>query len=1096
MLPRALALCGLILTAWVQSASAWDVTSTNRPHTDADFTVREGTWMSVAVSPDGHAIAFDLLGDIYEIPAAGGEARLLHGGAAMQRTPRYSPDGRYLLFVSDASGSDNLWISNADGSQPRQLTHETTQIMTGPAWGAGGALVAGARMYAGADKLHKSEIRLYDLAGGAGQLLVPMPTVGENVHEPQFSPDGRYVYYTQKITPPHQSNIYIDANHKNFAIERRDVRTADTEELIGGFGGATTPEPSPDGRYVAFVRRVQDKTVLFRYDIATREQSAIFDRLDRDDQSDFIGQGNYYPQFGWFPDNRHVAIWAQGKLFKVDMQTAAAAEIPFVVHAHHQLVTPPRFRHDLQPGKVTVRAIREVAYAPDGRSVVFQALGHLWRKMLPDGKPTRLTNGESLEFDPVYSRDGRNIAFVEWNDERKAQLRMVSLDGTRSRTLLANAGVLRSPAFSHDGTKLLYEISEGDRCLGGHEGAPGLYWMDIRQGQGQVGGRDSAHRIAPPGEAPVFSPDDLRAYHTVSTYTDHDLITTLESVDLLGNNKRIHAATRDADTSELRISPNLRWIAFRDRQQYYVVPYREIGSPMPVAADSVEMPVTHLTELGGYALTWSSDSTAVHWLLGPSLYSANVSNDAGAEIAPRETLDVGLSVAPDVPSGTLAFTNARIITMVGEQVIDHGTVVVRGNRITAIGPSDQVVVPADAKVLAVDGKTIMPGLVDMHGHIDNCYYTSSGLMPQKQPSRYADLAYGVTTNYDPYTSELPTYSMSEMTLTGHMVGPRGIDSGFVAYGRTGKPDSAFVPIESFADAQAFMARKHALGGTIVKSYRQPMRSQRQELIEAGREAGIMVDVEGESHFYNNLTMILDGNTNLQHNMPVPTYYDDVVQLMAHGKVSHTPTLVVLFGETMGENYLYQTTRSWEDPKVRKFVQVVTSGYSSIATPYGAPPYVRNMTTINVADELWNIGFRSTARSMKRLDEAGVVINSGSHGQVAGLAMHWEMWLLSQGGMSNYHVLRTGTINGARTLALDDQIGSLEVGKLADLLVLDGNPLEDIHNTNTVRYTMVNGRLYDSQSMNEIGNYDRPRTKFFWEMQSYRGIDWNGDWAHQ
>ncbi|MBS0419764.1 MAG: PD40 domain-containing protein [Proteobacteria bacterium] len=1055
----------------------------NRPHTDADFTVTEGTWMSVAVSPDGRAIAFDLLGDIYEIPAAGGDAQLLQGGPAMQRTPRYSPDGQSLLFLSDASGSDNLWISKADGSQPRQVTHETTQIMTGPAWGAGGTFVAGARLYASADKLHNSEIRLYDLAGGAGQLLVPMPTVGENVHEAQFSPDGRYVYYTEKITPPHQSNIYIDANHENFEIKRREIGSGETEGLIGGFGGATTPEPSPDGRYIAFVRRVEAKTVLFRYDIATREQTPLFAGLDRDDQSDFIGQGNYYPQFGWFPDSRHVAIWGRGKLFKVDMQTGEAVPIPFTVHAHHQLVVPPRFRHELVPKQITVKAIREVAYAPDGRSVVFQALGHLWRKTLPGGKPERLTNGSSLEFDPVYSPDGRSVAFVEWNDERKAQLRIESL-GHSSRTVVASAGVLRSPAFSRDGTRLLYEISEGDRCLGGHDGEPGMYWLDLRDGV--------PHRIAGPGEAPMFAPDGQRAYHTVSTYTDHDLITTLESVDLSGNNKRVHAATRDADTSELRISPDLHWLAFRDRQQYYLVPYRETGSPLRVAANSTEAPVTQLTKLGGYALTWSSDSKVLHWLLGPTLYTA----DAREQIVSGATEQVGLVVPPDIPSGTLAFTHARLITMVGEQVIENGTVVVRGNRIVAVGPADQVAVPADAKVVPADGKTIMPGLVDMHGHIDNCYYTSSGLMPQKQPSRYADLAYGVTTNYDPYTSELPTYSMSEMTETGDMVGPRGIDSGMVAYGRPGKADSAYLPIDSVADAQAFMARKNALGGTIVKSYRQPMRSQRQELIEAGREAGVMVDVEGESHFYNNLTMILDGNTNLQHNMPVPTYYDDVVQLMAHGKVSHTPTLVVLFGETMGENYLYQTTRSWEDPKLQKFVQVVTSGYSSIATPYGAPPYVRNMTTINVADELWDIGFRSTARSMKKLDDAGVVINSGSHGQVAGLAMHWEMWLLSQGGMSNYHVLRTGTINGARTLALDDQIGSLEVGKLADLLVLDGNPLADIHNTNTVRYTMVNGRLYDSQTLNEIGHYNRPRGKFFWELQSYKGFDWNGAWAYE
>ena len=266
------------------------------------------------------------------------------------------------------------------------------------------------------------------------------------------------------------------------------------------------------------------------------------------------------------------------------------------------------------------------------------------------------------------------------------------------------------------------------------------------------------------------------------------------------------------------------------------------------------------------------------------------------------------------------------------------------------------------------------------------------------------------------------------------------------------------------------------------------------LVKAAREAGINVVVEGESHFYNDITMILDGHTNLEHNLPLANYYDDVVQFLGRAQAHNTPTLIVTFGELFGENYMYQTTQAWNDPKIRAYVQETISGYSPLGTPPGAPPYARGMTSIHAAEEIYDIGFRSVARATKKLDDAGVIINVGSHGQVAGIAEHWEMWLLSQGGMSNFHVLRAATINGASSLGVDDQIGSLQEGKLADLIVLDANPLEDIHNTNTVRYTMVNGRLYDSMTMNEIGNYDRPRGKFYWELRDNNGIDWNEAWG--
>lgn len=978
---------------------------TAEPVVDAAFTVSEGTWMSVDVSPDGNTLVFDLLGDIYALPASGGDARLIHGGPAMQVFPSFSSDGGTLLYQSDAGGFHNAWISNLDGSNARQITHEAANTLGAPTWGPHDDSIAAVKA---------SEIRLFDLRGGAGAVLVEAAANRRDVQEPSFTPDGRFVYYTQRITEP---NIYINANHPNYVIKRRELASGATEQLMGGWGSATSPQVSRDGRKVAFVRRVKEKTVLFVYDVAARAQTPVFDDLDRDLHADFVQQNAYYPRYDWFPDNRHIAIWGKGKLYKIDTQTSSATEIPFRVHARHRIARVPQIEHDPAPETVSVQSIRQIAPAADGKRFMFTALGHLWSQS-DSAAPVRLSKATAFEFDPVFSRDGRLFAYVEWDDERGSTLKVANSNGRNVRGVAASRGVIRNPSFSPDGKLIVYRIAESDKAMGGYGTRPGIYVVSAAGGE--------SHFVVAGDDWPMFSPDGERIYLVEVARGKGKLVHSLVSVTLDGLGRREHAHALDAETIELRISPDLRWIAFREAQQYYVMPFHEIGSPLVVSARSNEVPVRALTELGGNSLVWSGDSATVHWMLGSSLYRADVSKQA--PVQPYGKID--LSVPADVPTGKLAFKNARLITMKGEEVIEHGSVVVDRNRIVAVGPSDAVTIPADATVIDASGKTIMPGLIDMHGRIDCC--SESVVTPQKQPARYAALAFGVTTNFDADSDERPNHETRETDLVGITVGPRRIGWGYMQH--------------------------------------------------------------RQRDFYNSISTVLSGHMNLEHNLPVANYYDDVVQLMSRASTSHTPTLVVALGELYGENFLYQRDRAWEDPKVKAFAQEAAASRAALEVPGGAPVHSRNMTSIHVADELWDIGFRSVARSIKKLDDAGVSINVGSHGQIAGLAMHWEMQLLAQGGMSNHQVLRAATLNGAKTLGVDRHLGSLEAGKLADLIVLDRNPLEDIRNSNSVRYTLLNGRLYDSASMNEIGNHPRSRRRFYWEMDDYKGIDWNSAWS--
>ncbi|WP_300379097.1 hypothetical protein [Henriciella sp.] len=450
-------------------ALAWDVTDTGQPYETVEFTLTEGTWISLDVSPDGETIVFDLLGDIYAMPSTGGAARLVHGGPAMQRSPQYSPDGSKIAYISDVDGADNIWTSRPDGGEAIQVSSETSLAVVEPAWSPDGETLAAARMFDTADRLHASELVTYPARGGPGEQIVAMPETGENVHDAVFSPDGEALYFVEKVTGPHPSGIYIDANHKHFAIRRKDIETGNIETVVGGFGGATSPSISPSGDKMAFVRRVRDETMLFVYDFASKTQTPIFDGLDRDGQADFLGQGNYYPRFSWFPDGEDLAVWAGGKILRIGTETGETSEIPFKLTSRHQLTKPVRLTQDLDPDMVQVKAVSKITVSPDRETLAFTALGGIWQQDVAGGEPAKLTDMHASQSEATYSPDGAQLAFVEWDDVSGGELKVRKADG-EVVSLFQTAGIVREPVYSPDGSKILFRIAEGDDCLGGTQG--------------------------------------------------------------------------------------------------------------------------------------------------------------------------------------------------------------------------------------------------------------------------------------------------------------------------------------------------------------------------------------------------------------------------------------------------------------------------------------------------------------------------------------------------------------------------------------------------------------------------------------------------
>lgn len=1044
----ALPACAVQDTGDSADKKEWSIDTANpegTPTQQIEFETSEGTWISVDVSPDGETILFDLMGHIYEMPVAGGAARALTNGRSWNHLPRYSPNGSEIAFTSDRDGVDNIWVMNRDGGDLENISKSKASVSRAT-WSADGRHIMAQRYNSDVT----SEGLIYNRYGATQDIV----KTGGFSFASQFVDDAArgFIYYEHGngSLPTDGARIY-----------RYNKETGAADIYVQRRGGAFNPHLSPNGKRLAFMGRDDLKTALFVRDVESGRDRMVITDLDRD-QMEGLSNYGFGVGMAWASDDTLI-MSHQGKIVRLNVNTGAVDNIPFTAQVSREVNETVRFKNPIKTGASRTRIQRFASRAAGG--ILSEALGDLY--LYADGRTRNLTNTDVLEVSPIYNSADKKIYYATWSDTDGGAVYRRGVQNGQPEKLTELATQYGALSLSADGKMLAYLRGPGTLANSTRLEAQTSFELMVRGADGAThkvtdvranwsfGNTPEIRRASPI----MFSADGTSLYFT--EFSDNGL--QLKTIGLDGRGEKVLYSFPNGTRAV--ISPDMKWIAFREYQRNFITAFEYLGKPVAVSPADGTGFSKRIDDEDGVYFGWSADSKTLHWTRGTDFYEKSLDDVLAGTEDSADITNIAVEYTVAKPDSLIALTNATVITVDADRrVITGATVLVEDNKIVAIGTD--VAVPDGAQVFDATGKYIMPGIVDAHGHYggDNQSYlhTIEGTLP----GLMSPLAHGVTTLYEVYGTAEKDAWVRDRLEAGKTYGSRLFTTGTPIFGSKKFREGLMRPISSLEDARQVLSYNKAFGAEAVKDYAQFTRKARHATATAARELGLQDIAETAAVLQMNMTQIIDGITGLEHSMGMTPLYSDVAKFMAATKVGITPTLIVVYNGPSGETYYHRTERIWEDPKLLKFQT------RDELLRFRRPTHFWD-------DEQYA---PKMAAELKPLYEAGVSLQLGAHGQMSGLDAHWEMELYQMGGFSPAQIIEISTINGAWYHGFDDQIGSLEVGKLADLVVLDKNPLEDIKNARAVKWVMQNGVLYSGDDAARIYPNPAPTPPIYFQAK--------------